>query len=163
LCQALGALSLERSDTIAMRSASAPGSSETPTAPIVIASGRRPRWRRRALGGALAVLALVVLIGTPLAPKRGWVGARLGHASAPVAPHPGGKARGIVPDPSVATPARGDAGSADGSRGGGASAGGRPSDAAGGTASVPRLAPPSPAASSTAVITPGQATTASTA
>ena len=47
LCQALAALSLERSDTIAMRSASAPGSSETPTAPIILSTPTRHRrwWR----------------------------------------------------------------------------------------------------------------------
>jgi len=162
LCQALGALSLERSDTIAMRSASAPGSSETPTAPIVIASARRPRWRRRALGGALATLALVVLIGTPLAAKRGWFGSRQSPASVPPAAHTGAKASGTVPDTTVTTPSSGDTRSGDGSRAGG-SVGVRPSDAAGGTASVHHLAHPSPAASSTAVNTPGQATSASTA
>ncbi len=112
LCQALGALSLERSDTIAMRSAAAPGSSETPTAPIIMATVRRPRWRRRALGGALGVLLLFVLVGTPMAAKRGWFGFRRTQAStpAPVNGNAGGRASGVLD--TVTTRALGDTRSA---------------------------------------------------
>ncbi len=161
LCQALGALSLERSDTIAMRSASAPGSSETPTAPIVMPTARRPRWRRRVLGGTLATLALVVLVGTPLAAKRGWFGSRRTPASAPPQVHGivGVRGSGSVPD-TVTTPAPGDTRSTDASHGTAGPVGARPSDAAGGSLSVHHLAHPLPAASSTAVNTPGQPTSA---
>jgi serine/threonine protein kinase len=61
LCQALASLSLERSDTIAMRSTRAPGSSETPTAPIVLPATRRRRSRQAMIGTALGLIALIFL------------------------------------------------------------------------------------------------------
>jgi serine/threonine protein kinase len=157
LCQALGALSLERSDTIAMRSAAAPGSSETPTAPIVMPTVRRPKWRRRALGGALGVLLLFVLVGTPLAAKRGWFGFRHTQASAaaPGNGNAGGRASG-VPD-TVTTPSSGDTRSPE--RGAVGQAGTRSSDAASGSSGVHHTTHPLAATDSTAVNNPGLPTT----
>lgn len=63
LCQALAALSFERSETIAMRSTPSAASSETPTAPIALHSAYRPSWRRPAivLGVSTAALALTLV------------------------------------------------------------------------------------------------------
>jgi serine/threonine protein kinase len=73
LCQALAALSLERSDTIAMRSASAPGSSETPTAPIIMSTPtRHRRWWRTRMRSALAVGALVAVVAGAALARRAW-------------------------------------------------------------------------------------------
>jgi len=63
LCQALGALSLERSDTIAMRSTPSASSSETPTAPIMLPGLRRRPWSRGVLAAATALVMVTVLIG----------------------------------------------------------------------------------------------------
>ncbi len=155
LCQALGALSLERSDTIAMRSAAAPGSSETPTAPIIMATARRPKWRRRALSGALAAILLVVLIGTPLAAKRGWFGFRHSLASGPPAVNgnAGGRATGSVPD-TVTTRALGDTRSAEAGRGAVGQSGTRSSEAAS-SSGVHHSTHPLAAVDSAALNTPG--------
>jgi serine/threonine-protein kinase len=144
LCQALGALSLERSDTIAMRSTSAPGSSETPTAPIVMPTARRPVWRRKAFGGVLAALAVLLLISAPLAVKLGWFRRDTNATSA----------RGLfglrppgVPDTTV-TVHLGDTRSADGAHGTAGPSGTRPSDAAG-SAAVHHVVRPVPESAST--------------
>ena len=73
LCQALAALSLEHSETIAMRSSASPGSSETPTAPIVLATtARRRQWSRRVTGAAVAALVIATLLVAAPAVRRAW-------------------------------------------------------------------------------------------
>jgi eukaryotic-like serine/threonine-protein kinase len=74
LCQALGALSFERNETIAMRSTPSIGSSEPPTVPNLWRAIRATP-RRRIAAGATTVALLVAVV---------WGGVRLGHyGSAP--------------------------------------------------------------------------------
>jgi serine/threonine-protein kinase len=84
LCQALGALSLERSDTIAMRSTPSATSSETPTAPILLPGLRRRRLSRGLLAAGTALATVVALIaGAEVATRSA---AHRHGATLPVAP-----------------------------------------------------------------------------
>jgi len=88
LCQALGALSFERNETIAMRSTPSIGSSEPPTVPNLWRAIRATPQRRIA-AGATAVGLLAALV---------WGGVRLAHYG--FAPQdPGGAAADGLPTP----------------------------------------------------------------
>jgi eukaryotic-like serine/threonine-protein kinase len=94
LCQALAGLSLERSDTIAMRSTPSPTSSETPTAPIPLPGARARRWSRSVLRSGVAAAALVALVVGAQAARRALAGSRTDPKRA--------GATTLAPTPSVA-------------------------------------------------------------
>lgn len=82
VCQALAALSYERSETIAMRSTPSFQSSEAPTAPIRRGRSRWIRWRRPLVAVATASIAVAAVVASTRLGSRTHLAARRPPAAA---------------------------------------------------------------------------------
>jgi eukaryotic-like serine/threonine-protein kinase len=105
LCQALAALSFERSETVAMRSTPSFQSSEAPTAPIGLGRSRWRAWRRPLVAVATAAVAVAAVIaGGRLTIRAGGTGKVPGLTPPTgVAAAPSGPASGVDPLTGTAT------------------------------------------------------------
>ncbi len=152
LCQALAALSFERSDTIAMRSTPHAGtaSAETPTAPITLPTGQR-RWQPRPLVGGMVGLAALaaLLVGVQRArnvdaragarPPAGAAGNVVAEG-APGGPHGGARGAARAPAPGGAAAGRRAGGPSSANSSANAAGSGETARPAGGAPEVPSRA-----------------------